>query len=149
PGREARMAILKITRKFFRALRKAAWYGLPFLSVIGALIAQGVLQNVLPKGSDFPYAFFYLMAAFACAWYGGYVSGAVACLFTMVGLPLLTVHFSQMPPVDISRLAIFLAVSLLISRLAQTQKRAREVLRSANNELDRRVQERTGELACV
>lgn len=67
----------------------------------------------------------------------------------MVGLPLALVHFSQMPPVDFSRLTLFIGVSLLISRVAQTQRRAREMLRKANDELDRRVQKRTHELACA
>ena len=140
------MAWLKrISRRSW--VRRAFRYALPFLSILAALFAQGILQNLLPHGADFPYAFFYLMAAFASAWYGGYVPGALACLFTMVGLPLLLVHFSQMPPIDISRLMLFIGVSLLISRVAQTQRRAREALRLANDELDRRVQDRTAELA--
>jgi PAS domain S-box-containing protein len=140
------MAWLKrITRRSW--VRKAFRYALPFLSILAALFAQGILQNLLPHGADFPYAFFYLVAAFASAWYGGYVPGVLACLFTMVGLPLLLVHLSQMPPIDLSRLTLLIGVSLLISRVAQTQRRAREALRLANDELDRRVQDRTAELA--
>jgi PAS domain S-box-containing protein len=140
------MAFLKrILRRSW--VRRAFRYALPFLSILGALFTQGILQHFLPVGADFPYAFFYLLAAFASAWYGGYVSGALACLLTMVGLPLLLVHFSKLPPVDASRLLLFIGVSLLISRLAQTQRRAREALRHANDELDRRVQDRTAELA--
>ncbi len=36
------------------------------------------------EGRGFPYAFFYLIAVFAVAWYGGYVPGAIACLLTTV-----------------------------------------------------------------
>ena len=114
-----------------------------------ALFLHGGLQQILPKGSDFPYAFFYLIAAFASAWYGGYVSGALACLFIMVGLPAAGTHFSRMPPVDPGKLTMFIGVSLLISRVAQNQRRAQEMLRKANDELDRRVHERTRELACA
>lgn len=141
------MFLTKIWRK--TAVRQVFRYSLPFLTVLAALVSQGILQHLVPKEIDFPYAFFYLIAAFVSAWYGGYVAGALACAFTMVGLPLMMVHFSQLPPVDFSRLVIFIGVSLLVSRVAKTQRRAREVLRRSNDELDRRVQARTGELAHV
>src|SRR5690242_17453952 len=97
-----------------RVFRGVARYSLPFLSILAALLTQGVIQHLVPPGTDFPYAFFYLLAAFACAWYGGYLSGALACLFTMLGLPLMVVHFSKLPPVDISRLVLFIGISLMI-----------------------------------
>src|SRR6266699_3625362 len=131
------------------ALRRVVPFALPFVlplvSIAAALIAQGALQQIVPKGIDFPYAFFYLIAAFVSAWYGGYLSGALACLLTMVGLPLLGAHGS-LPHVDLSRLAVFTGVSLLISRVSRSERRAREILRSANDELDQRVRNRTQEL---
>jgi PAS domain S-box-containing protein len=114
---------------------------------MAALLAQGGLQHYLPKHSDFPFAFFYLIAAFASAWYGGYVPGTLACLFVMVGFPLAATRVAQLPPVDMSRLTLFVGVSLLISRTAQTQRQAREALRVSNDELDLRVQDRTCELS--
>lgn len=141
------MASSKRNWKHSAVVREAARCGLSFLSVFAALILQGIVQSILPKGFDFPYAFFYLFAAFASAWYGGYFSGTLTCLLIMVGLPLGVTHFSKMPPVDLSRLVVFIGVSLLISRVAQTQRRAKEVLRSANDLLEGRVQERTRELA--
>jgi PAS domain S-box-containing protein len=143
------MASSKRKWRHSAVIRYTVRYTLPFFSILTALLAQGALQQILTKGTDFPYAFFYLLAAFASAWFGGYVPGALACLITMVGLPLASEHFSKMPPVDISRVTVFIGVSLLISRVAQTQRRAREILRTANDELDRRVQARTQELALV
>ncbi len=84
---------------------------LPFLSIGLALGAQGILAKMLPKGYDFPYAFFYLIAVFATAWFGGYASGAIACLITMVGLPALAPHF-RWASIDLTRLAVFLAVAI-------------------------------------
>ena len=110
------------------------------------LVNPGALQRLVPKESDFPYAFFYLIAAFVSAWYGGYVPGALACVLTIVGFPLAAIRFSHMLPVDLGRLTLFVGVSLLISRVAQTQRRLREVLQTANGELDLRVQARTSEL---
>ena len=54
----------------------------PYLSILAALLAQGAVSLVVPKGIDFPYAFFYLIAVFAVAWFGGYAPGVVACLLT-------------------------------------------------------------------
>ena len=142
------MTLFKRIRKH-PTVRRIFRYSLPFVSILGALFAQGIVQHFVPPSMDFPYAFFYLIAAFVSAWYGGYVAGVLACLFTMVGLPLLIVHFSQMPPVDLSRLVVFAGVSLFVSRVAQTQRRAREALGTANDNLDRRVQEKTAELARV
>jgi PAS domain S-box-containing protein len=122
-------------------------YSLPVLTIAAALTVQGILQLYIPKGVDFPYAFFYLIAAFVSAWYGGYGSGIVACLLVLIGFPLGAGRFTQLPPIDPSRLMLFIGVSALISRTAQTQRRAREVLRAGNAELDRRVRDRTRELA--
>ena len=113
------------------------------------MLAQGILQRYIPKGIDFPYAFFYLIAAFVSAWYGGYVPGALACLIVTAGLPLAQAGFSHLAAADISRTAIFVGVSLLVSKTAHTQRRAREVLALSNDELDRRARERTVQLGSV
>ena len=117
----------------------------PVIAIGLALGSQGVLQALLPKGTDFPYAFFYLIAIFIVAWWGGYWPGVTACLLTMVGLPwsLAPHHF---PKVDPSRLVLLLVVSQGVSGVAHAQRRMRQALRNANQELDRRVQERTGDL---
>ena len=117
----------------------------PVLAIVGALLTQGALQALLPKGTDFPYAFFYLIAIFVVAWWGGYWPGALATAFTMVGLPWLTAR-GHFPTVDPSRFVLLLAVSLGISGVADAQRRIRVALRKANEELDQRVQERTGDL---
>jgi PAS domain S-box-containing protein len=46
-------------------------------------------------------------------------------------------------------MALFVAVSLLVSKTAHTQRRAREVLALSNEELDRRARERTVQLGSV
>jgi len=118
-------------------------YSLPVLTLGGAVLLQAILQSLLPKNIDFPYAFFYLVAAFVSAWYGGYVPGVIVCLAVIVGLPFAAVHFAAMPKIDFSRLALFAGVSILISRTATTQRRAQEKLQLANALLDQNVQERT------
>jgi K+-sensing histidine kinase KdpD len=119
---------------------------LPILAIGLALISQGVLQRLLPKGTDFPFAFFYLIAVFVVAWWGGYWPGVSACLLTMVVIPWLLAPGLHLPNTDPSRLVLLLAVSLGVSGVADAQRRMREALRKSNQELDQRVQERTEDL---
>ena len=119
-------------------------YSLPFAAVLAALLLHGAVAAALPKGADFPYAFFYLIAVFAVAWYGGYVPGAIASLLTSVGLPIAVAHSFRHSDIDPVRIAIFIGVSLLISRVSLGQQRARGILSDANEELDKRVKQNGG-----
>src|SRR5262249_11515925 len=78
---------------------------------------------------------------------GGYVPGVISCLLVMVGFPLVAARFASLPAVDPSRLVLFIGVSMMISRTAQTQRRAREAFAITNEGLGRRVQERTRALS--
>src|SRR5579871_1600361 len=117
----------------------------PVLGIALALVLQGAIQALLPKGADFPYAFFYLIAIFVVAWRSGYWPGIAACLLTLIGLPwaMAPHHF---PRIDPGRTILLLAVSLGISAVADSQRRMRQALRHANEELDQRVQEQTKDL---
>jgi len=120
---------------------------LPFLGIAIALLIQGFLAWALPKRTDFPYAFFYLIAVLVVAWFGGYQSGVLACVLTMVALPAVAVPGFRLASLDLSRLTLLIGLSLLISAVANAQRRRRETLHDANQELDRRVQARTADLA--
>jgi signal transduction histidine kinase/CheY-like chemotaxis protein len=120
---------------------------LPFAGIAAALSIQAILQLFMRKGTDFPFSFFYLIAIFVVAWFGGYLSGAAACLLTMVALPAAAVPGFRLAALDFSRLALLIGVSLLVSAVANAQRRRRKELHQANAELDRRVQSRTQDLA--
>lgn len=123
-------------------------YLLPFAAMTLVIVIQLVVSVFVPKSVDFPYVFFYLVAVFAVAWIGSYGPGVVACLLTMVGIPLAVLRGDlRQFHVDPSRLILFILVSLLVSAVAESQRRSRALLRQANAELDQRVQERTQELA--
>lgn len=108
---------------------------------------QSIVAVFVPKGQDFPYPFFYLVAAFAAAWTGGYGPGIVASLMIVIGIPLVMAHGLRSASVDVSRVGLMLLVSALVSAVAESQRRSRKVLRDANEDLDRRVQSRTKDLA--
>ena len=122
-------------------------YLLPLLMITAAIVVQMVIARFVPKKADFPYVFFYLIAISVTAWFGGYVPGAIASLITMVGLPMLTNRAFKLGQVDPSRLCLLIGMSLLISLVAQSQRKQRALLRKANSELDERVKARTQELA--
>lgn len=70
---------------------------------------------------------------------------SVLCLDYFFEPPLFSLRVHD--PLDIVTLALFLAVSLLISRLMSQRKRAEEALQKLLGELDFKVRERTAELA--
>ncbi len=140
----------KSVKRFFESLLNqpgpVVRYLLPFVALLGAIGIQATIAVFVPKNVDFPYTLFFLLAIFVTAWIGGYVPGAIACLITMVGIPLLATPGFRLTSVDPSRLVLLTGVSLLISLVAQSQRKKRDQLREANDELDRRVQIRTQEL---
>src|SRR5579871_2003608 len=100
-------------------------YLLPLLMIVSAIVVQFAIAPFVPKKTDFPYVFFYLIAIAITAWFGGYVPGAIASLITMVGLPLLTNRAFKLTHVDPSRLTLLIGLSLLISLVARSQRKQR------------------------
>src|SRR5580658_8078529 len=140
----------KSVARFFESLLKQPGpvirYLLPFVTLFVAICIQATIALFVGKNSDFPYVFFFLFAIFVTAWIGGYVPGVLTCLITMVGIPLLATPGFRITSVDPSRLVLLIGVSVLVSLVANSQRKKRDQLREANDELDRRVQMRTQEL---
>ena len=106
-------------------------YLLPFVTVTAALAIQIVVSWILPKGVDFPYVVLYLTALCLSAWFGGYIPGVLASLLTMIGLPFaLQPHF-RLANVAPGQVTLVLILSVVISLVARTQRRKREVLTPA------------------
>src|SRR5580698_2594503 len=144
------MRVPRNFKRFFESLLKqpgpVVRYLLPFVTLFVSICIQAAISVFVPKNSDFPYVFFFLIAIFVTAWFGGYVPGALTCLITMVGIPLLATPEFRVASVDPSRLILLMGVSVLVSLVAQSQRKKRDQLREANDQLDRRVQARTQEL---
>ncbi|HUA19880.1 MAG TPA: ATP-binding protein [Bryobacteraceae bacterium] len=139
----------RVTRFFESLLNQpgpVVRYLLPFVTLLAAICVQLAISRFVPKNVDFPYTLFFLVAIFVTAWIGGYIPGAMACVVTMAGIPLLATPGFRLTSVDPSRLILLVGLSLLISLVAQSQRKKRDLLREANDELDRRVQIRTQEL---
>jgi signal transduction histidine kinase/CheY-like chemotaxis protein len=122
-----------------------ARYLLPFVAV-GAALASQIAVSWILKGVAFPFVVLYLTAICLAAWFGGYVPGVIASLLTMIGLPFALQPGFRLASVAPGQVTLVLILSLVISLVAQTHRRKRAVLIHAD-ELDRRVRERTAELA--
>jgi signal transduction histidine kinase/CheY-like chemotaxis protein len=123
-----------------------ARYLLPFVTVCLALLVQILMSWILPKAVNIPFVVLYLAALSLAAWFGGYLPGVIACLLVMIGLPFALTPGFRLASVAPGQVTLVLLLSIIISLVAQTQRRKREVLIHAD-ELDRRVQVRTAELA--
>jgi signal transduction histidine kinase/CheY-like chemotaxis protein len=146
PGRFNNMAAsLELPPKMLDSAAKR--YLFPFVTLALALSLQTSLQAVLPKGKDFPYAFFHLLSIFVVAWFAGYGPGIVSCLLTMVAIPAALAPGFRLAALDLNRLTLLIGVSLLITKVARTQRHARAMLREVNKDLDKRVRDRTSDLA--
>jgi signal transduction histidine kinase/ActR/RegA family two-component response regulator len=121
-------------------------YLLPVIGIAASVLVTFVLSLVLPKGYDFPNVLLFLVAIFVAAWFGGYGPGAIDCVLTMA-LPMLGQREFRLANLDFGRLGLLIAISLLVSWVANTQRRKKEMLWQANDELDKRVRSRTEDLA--
>ena len=137
--------------RFFRGPEKQHFsplvrYLMPLVAVTVALVSQLLVSWMVPKAGNFPFVVLYLAALCLTAWFGGYIPGVIACLLTMIGLPFALTPGFHIENVAPGQVTLVLLLSLILSLVAQTQRRKREVLIHAD-ELDRRVQSRTEELA--
>lgn len=119
-------------------------YAAAVVGMAAATLVGGVLHHLQAGHSAVTIAF--VIATLASAWWGGYGPGVFACLFGLIAAPYFFTSGFNIAQVDITRAALVLFVSLLISRVAEGRRRAEEALREANEKLDARVRERTEEL---
>jgi PAS domain S-box-containing protein len=90
----------------------------------------------------------FVLAVAAAGWWGGAIAGI---LVTFATIPVLTGIATKgkmfLPPrLDPAALLVLCAIAFLVSQVASARRRAEAVLRSVNEELEKRVKERTAEL---
>lgn len=121
-------------------------YGLPILSVGLALLFTLLLQPFMQMG----YSLLFMAAVMVSARYGGLRAGLLATVLSIISLsyffisPTYSILISELN--GVAWLILFIAVSILITSLYESRKRAEEKLKVANQELEGRVAERTSEL---
>lgn len=123
-------------------------YGVAVASVMLALLLTLHLQPLLD-----PRVFsLFFAAVMVSAWYGGLGPGLTATALAVLVIDLVIFSSPSTPFLQLHsllRLAVFVLVALLISSLTAARHRAEEALRTAHDELEGRVHERTKELELV
>ncbi|HYP13640.1 MAG TPA: ATP-binding protein [Bryobacteraceae bacterium] len=117
---------------------------MPLIAIVSASLLTFAMLRTIGPNAAIGYSF--LFAIMAAAWWGGYGPGLLACALSFFVVPYGLVPKFNPAKTDLNRLALTALVSLLISRVAATRRRAEETLRAANAELEGRVRERTLEL---
>lgn len=120
---------------------------IPFAWVLSAvLITIAVVVIAGPKPNPI-IAFSYLIAILASAWWGGYFAGIIACLLCYLLVPFLLLPDFSNRPFEYARFGLSVVIALLVSRIAAIRREEERKLRIANEELERKIQQRTEELA--
>lgn len=124
-----------------------AWlrYGLALLSVAAALAIRQLLRVYFDPT---PNSLFFC-AIVLSSWYGGAGPGVLAALLSIGVInfhPSAPLHTLQLSAEDGPRLVVFIVSAFSIAWLSGKQKRTEESLREARDQLELKVQERTGEL---
>src|SRR6185369_15484580 len=120
-------------------------YGLSVVSVIAALIIKELLRTYFDPT---PNSLFFCAIALS-SWLGGLGPGLLA---SSLSVGLIDYRFTSpyyplaLNVEDVPRMVVFFLSAASISWLSASQKRARESLRQARDELELKVQERTVEL---
>src|SRR5262250_3722741 len=121
-------------------------YGIAVASVALALSLASLLS---PRADPSHFTLFFA-AVMLSSWYGGLGAGLLATVLSALSLDYFFISRTHTLVLDWSallRLGVFLLVATLTNSLTAARKRAEEELRRAHAELERRVQERTAELA--
>ena len=139
------------TPLFDRISGNAAWrYALAFTAVLVALLVSVVLAPIV--GERVTYILLFPAVAFS-AWYCGIGPSICAIALGLLGETYGFTRpehpFHVLTVAELIRLLAFLIASILVVAMGESRRRNNEKLRTAQGELEGRVQERTAELNMV
>ena len=121
-----------------------AGYLIAVVSVAAAVaITFAILQT---SGFRAAIAFAYLLAILSSAWWG-YGPGLLSCALSLFVAPYVFNPHFDIHKTDLNRVTLTVVIALLVSRVSVMTRRSQELLRQANEDLERRVAERTAALA--
>jgi C4-dicarboxylate-specific signal transduction histidine kinase len=117
------------------------------IAVVAAALGLAVL---IPWKADPSHFSLFFIAVMLASWYGGLGAGLLATILSAFSLDYFFIAPTQSIHLDwraLLRLGVFTGVAAVTSYLTTARRRAELALRKAHDELDRRVRERTAELA--
>ncbi|HVO92279.1 MAG TPA: ATP-binding protein, partial [Terriglobales bacterium] len=108
------------------------------------------LATAIPSRADPSHFSLFFLAVMLSSWYGGLAAGLVTTILAAVSLDyffISSVNFIELDWRALLRVSVFTAIALVTSYLTTARKHAEQELRRAHRDLDRRVRDRTAELA--
>ena len=119
------------------------------IALASVALALSIASLLSPRADPSHFTLFFA-AVMLSSWYGGLGAGLLATVLSALSLDYFFISEHHTLVFDWSallRLGVFLLVATLTNSLTAARKRAEEELRRAHAELEKRVQERTAELA--
>jgi len=119
------------------------------IALASVALALSIASLLSPRADPSHFTLFFA-AVMLSSWYGGLGAGLLATVLSALSLDYFFISPSHTLVFDwgaLLRLGVFLLVATLTNSLTAARKRAEEELRRAHAELEKRVQERTAELA--
>ncbi|MDP9171186.1 MAG: PAS domain-containing protein, partial [Acidobacteriota bacterium] len=115
---------------------------------VGTVAAATTLTYFAPRahGPKVPFAQFVFLLAILASGARSYLAGILSCLLSFFVVPFLFNPSFNPASVDPVRFGMTLMIAVLISATMANRRRAERTLRATNEDLDRRVQERTSAL---
>ena len=134
----------------FRNLPRPVRLLLPYLISLASLAIPGAVTAALHKYPQLRpvISFAFVLDVAAVSWWAGFWAGLLVTLATTSTILLVMTGGKVVIPqrLDPFALAVMTLIAAIASRVAAARRRVEALLRSANRELDQRVQERTAEL---
>jgi signal transduction histidine kinase len=132
---------------FGKHQKQIAQYGLAVVTAAATtVLAIGLPHLIARKASPF-IIFAYVVAVLISAWWGGYGPGLISVVMMNLVSPYLLNASWDPRRVQLTRLILSIALSMLVSYIASRRNRDEAELRATNDQLERHVQERTADLS--
>ena len=122
-------------------------YALALIFTATATVLASGLTLLMGRSANPFISFIYVVTVLISAWWGGYGPGLLSVGLMNFASPYFLNGLVDPKRVELTRFILAVGLSILVSYIASRRNRDELRLRAANDELERRVRERTAELS--